>query len=103
LSNRTVVATSGATEPLEDAFKRLGVSTFEEYSEFVPVGLKPTAISDLNVGKLAMTGGPHAKKVMYAMGAEFVEVRIHALTSEIRVPRIVGAFAAGRRPVSRSV
>src|SRR6185503_7865325 len=30
------------------------------------------------------------------MGAEFVEVRIHALTCEIRVPRIVGAFAAGR-------
>ena len=43
-----------------------------------------------------MTGGPHGKKVMYAMGAEFVEVRIHALTREIRVPRITGAFAAGR-------
>jgi xanthine dehydrogenase YagR molybdenum-binding subunit len=33
---------------------------------------------------------------MYALGAEFVEVRIHGLTHEIRVPRIVGAFAAGR-------
>jgi xanthine dehydrogenase YagR molybdenum-binding subunit len=33
---------------------------------------------------------------MYALGAEFVEVRIHRLTREIRVPRIVGAFAAGR-------
>jgi xanthine dehydrogenase YagR molybdenum-binding subunit len=43
-----------------------------------------------------MTGGSHGKKVMYASGAEFVEVRIHALTHEIRVPRIVGAFAAGR-------
>ena len=30
------------------------------------------------------------------MGAEFVEVRIHSLTREIRVPRIVGALAAGR-------
>jgi xanthine dehydrogenase YagR molybdenum-binding subunit len=96
LSNRTIVATSGAAEPLEDAFKRLGVSTLEEYSEFVPDGLKPTAVSDLYAGKLAMTGGPHAKKVMYATGAEFVEVRIHSLTREIRVPRIVGAFAAGR-------
>lgn len=28
--------------------------------------------------------------------AEFVEVRVHALTREIRVPRIVGAFGAGR-------
>ena len=33
---------------------------------------------------------------MYAMGAEFVEVRVNAMTREIRVPRIVGAFAAGR-------
>jgi xanthine dehydrogenase YagR molybdenum-binding subunit len=33
---------------------------------------------------------------MYAMGAEFVEVRINARTREIRVPRLVGAFAAGR-------
>jgi xanthine dehydrogenase YagR molybdenum-binding subunit len=33
---------------------------------------------------------------MYAFGAEFVEVRINARTFEIRVPRMVGAFAAGR-------
>jgi xanthine dehydrogenase YagR molybdenum-binding subunit len=33
---------------------------------------------------------------MYAVGAEFVEVRVHARTREIRVPRMVGAFAAGR-------
>jgi xanthine dehydrogenase YagR molybdenum-binding subunit len=43
-----------------------------------------------------LTGGSHGDKMMYAMGAEFVEVRIHALTREIRVQRIVGAFAAGR-------
>ena len=30
------------------------------------------------------------------LGAQFVEVRVHALTREIRVPRMVGAFAAGR-------
>ena len=33
---------------------------------------------------------------MFAIGAEFVEVLVHARTREIRVPRIVGAFAAGR-------
>jgi xanthine dehydrogenase YagR molybdenum-binding subunit len=33
---------------------------------------------------------------MYALGAEFVEVRVNAKTREIRVPRMVGAFAAGR-------
>jgi xanthine dehydrogenase YagR molybdenum-binding subunit len=33
---------------------------------------------------------------MFAFGAEFVEVRVHRRTREIRVPRMVGAFAAGR-------
>ncbi|WP_223262689.1 molybdopterin cofactor-binding domain-containing protein [Sphingobium sp. SCG-1] len=31
----------------------------------------------------------------YTFGAQFVEVRIHRLTCEIRVPRMVGAFASG--------
>ena len=47
-------------------------------------------------GRVAMTGGPKGDKVAFAFGAQFVEVRIHALTREIRVPRAVGAFAAGR-------
>ncbi len=96
LRNGEITADDGASEKLEDAFKRLGVSTIEEYSEFVPEGLKPDAVAELYKGKLTMTGGPHGEKVMYAMGAEFVEVRVHGVTREIRVPRIVGAFAAGR-------
>jgi xanthine dehydrogenase YagR molybdenum-binding subunit len=35
------------------------------------------------------------KHARYAFGAQFAEVRIHELTREIRVPRLVGAFAAG--------
>lgn len=31
-----------------------------------------------------------------AFGAQFVEVAVHALTGEVRVPRMVGAFAFGR-------
>jgi xanthine dehydrogenase YagR molybdenum-binding subunit len=96
LGDGKITSTDDSSETLEDVFKRLGVSTIEEYSEFVPDGLKPNAVADLYAGKVAMTGGPHGKKIMYAMGAEFVEVRVHALTREIRVPRIVGAFAAGR-------
>jgi xanthine dehydrogenase YagR molybdenum-binding subunit len=34
-------------------------------------------------------------KIAYAFGAEFVEIRINRWTHEIRVPRMVGAFAAG--------
>jgi xanthine dehydrogenase YagR molybdenum-binding subunit len=36
------------------------------------------------------------KLAKYAFGAELVEVRIHARTHVIRVPRVLGAFAAGR-------
>jgi xanthine dehydrogenase YagR molybdenum-binding subunit len=103
LKDGKISTPDGASEDLGDAFKRLGVSTIEEYSEFVPKGLKPDAVSDLYAGKLTMTGGPKGDKVMYATGAEFVEVRVHALTREVRVPRIVGAFAAGRLMNTRTV
>jgi xanthine dehydrogenase YagR molybdenum-binding subunit len=96
LADGQVIGANGAGEKLEDTFRRMGVSSIEEYSEFVPEGLGPEAITALYDGRLTMVGGPHGKKVMYASGAEFVEVRVHALTREIRVPRIVGAFAAGR-------
>ena len=103
LADGMVVANDGAGEKLADAFKRMGMSTIEEYCEFVPQGLKPDAVGELYNGKLVMTGGPHGPKVMYAMGAEFVEVRVHSSTREIRVPRIVGAFAAGRLMNTRTV
>jgi xanthine dehydrogenase YagR molybdenum-binding subunit len=32
----------------------------------------------------------------YAFGAQFVEVRVHADTGDLRVPRLLGVFAAGR-------
>jgi xanthine dehydrogenase YagR molybdenum-binding subunit len=53
-------------------------------------------IKKLYAGTPTLGGGSHGKKLMYALGAEFVEVRVHAATREIRVPRAVGAFAAGR-------
>ena len=97
LKDGKVAANDGAGgESLADVFKRIGVSTIEEYAEFIPQGLKPDAVGELYAGKLTMTGGPHGEKMMYATGAEFVEVRVNSFTREIRVPRIVGAFAAGR-------
>jgi xanthine dehydrogenase YagR molybdenum-binding subunit len=96
LRNGKAVAPDGAEEKLEDVFKHAGVNAIEEYAEFVPAGVKADSIKQLYAGKASMTGGPHGDKLMYATGAEFVEVRVHARTREIRVPRIVGAFAAAR-------
>jgi xanthine dehydrogenase YagR molybdenum-binding subunit len=95
---------SGPAGDVQQGFTRLGVSTIEEYAENIPRDAKPNAvmglitdpIKKLYAGTPTLVGGSHSEKLMYAMGAEFVEVRVHALTREIRVPRIVGAFAAGR-------
>jgi len=81
---------------LADQFKRLGVGAIEEYAEFIPPGAPPDAVQKLYAGMPTLAGGHQGEKLMYALGAEFVEVRINATTREIRVPRIVGAFAAGR-------
>jgi xanthine dehydrogenase YagR molybdenum-binding subunit len=103
LKDGKIVGGDGASENLADTFKRMGVGIIEEYSEFVPKGLQPSAVTDLYPGKLHMVGGSQGNSVMYAMGAELVEVRVHSLTREIRVPRIVGAFAAGRLMNTRTV
>jgi xanthine dehydrogenase YagR molybdenum-binding subunit len=91
-----LVATSGESEDLGKAFQRLGVGVIEEYAEFIPEGSKPGAIQQLYRGRSGIVGGATGKEaMMFAFGAEFVEVRVHARTHEIRVPRIVGAFAGG--------
>jgi xanthine dehydrogenase YagR molybdenum-binding subunit len=81
---------------LEEGFSRLGVGVIEEYAEFLPPGSPKDAIKKLYQGKPSLGGGSMGDRLMYALGAEFVEVRVHARTREIRVPRLVGAFAAGR-------
>jgi xanthine dehydrogenase YagR molybdenum-binding subunit len=93
---RETTGQGGANSDLAVAFQRLGVGAIEKYAEFVPEGAKRSSIKELYAGKPTLGGGSHGKKLMYALGAEFVEVRVHALTREVRVPRIVGAFAAGR-------
>jgi xanthine dehydrogenase YagR molybdenum-binding subunit len=82
-------------ESLPKAAMRAG-HRLEAYAENVPPGLPPTAIADMMKGKPAMLGGAGRKDVSaFAFGAHFVEVRVHSRTREIRVPRVVSAFAAG--------
>ncbi|MFF2145136.1 xanthine dehydrogenase family protein molybdopterin-binding subunit [Kitasatospora sp. NPDC058190] len=41
-------------------------------------------------------GPPDDRYAMHAFGAQFAEAHIHADTGEVRVPRLLGVFAAGR-------
>jgi xanthine dehydrogenase YagR molybdenum-binding subunit len=95
LTDGRVVSAQGGEE-LGKVFERLGLGVIEEYAEWVPNGGAPDSIKALNNGETRMVRAERKDNVAYAFGAEFVEVRIHAMTGEIRVPRIVGAFAAGR-------
>jgi xanthine dehydrogenase YagR molybdenum-binding subunit len=81
---------------LAGAFERIGAGAIEEYAEWLPQGLQPDALAKLHEGKMAFAGGRSKESIMYAFGAEFVEVRVHARTREPRVARAVGAFAAGK-------
>lgn len=84
------------SQDLKDVFRQLGTGVIEQYTEFRPDAASSEAVSNLYGGKLEMVSGEKGEKVKYAFGAEFVEVRVHQRTREIRVPRIVGAFAGGR-------
>ena len=81
---------------LKAAFTKLNVGSVEEYAEYNPPS-SPDGAAKLHEGKTSGGAeGGEQPKLMYAFGAEFVEVRIHSRTREIRVPRITGAFAGGR-------
>jgi xanthine dehydrogenase YagR molybdenum-binding subunit len=80
----------------EKAFDALGVSVVEEYGEWKPEGAPLDSFHAMYAGHARLIGGPEfGDKIAYAFGAEFVEVRINRITREIRVPRLVGAFACG--------
>jgi len=83
-------------EAIAKAFSKMGVGSIEEYAEWAPDGAPEGALAKLHQGVPGIVGGPMKDRTMFAFGAEFVEVRVHALTREVRVPKMVGAFAAGR-------
>jgi xanthine dehydrogenase YagR molybdenum-binding subunit len=98
LARLGVAATSTAPQR-KAAFEKLQVGAVEETGNYVPPSSRSKSTAGLYQGSVDISGGPNAENAsntMFAFGAEFVEVRIHARTREIRVPRIVGAFAAGR-------
>ncbi len=91
-----VVGANGGEAKLSDVFDSAGIGRIEEYAEFHPAGLDAKSVAGLYQGKAMLIGGAQGEKLMFAFGAEFVEVRINVRTREIRFPRMVAAFAAGR-------
>ncbi len=95
---RAKLSNEGTTETdLVKLMSERGLGAVEDYAEWTPHGAPKGALAMLYKGAAFPTGGTRlADRIQFAFGAQFVEVRVHARTREIRVPRIVGAFAAGR-------
>ncbi len=88
-------APDGASETLAEALPRVG-GAIEVLGGSEPQGIAPGSLAALRRGQFSFAGGlAGEEKVNASFGAEFVEVRVHRRTREVRVPRIVGAFAAG--------
>ncbi len=81
---------------VDAAFETYGQSAVEEYVEWVPPAAAGAGKGTLRNGAVSIVGGPEEDYAAFAFGAQFVEVRVNRWTREIRVPRLVGAFAAGR-------
>ena len=62
--------------------------------EHLPKGFGPDAVQKLRTGHTQLAQG--GDTLSCAFGAQFAEVRVHSRTREIRVSRLVGAFAGGR-------
>jgi xanthine dehydrogenase YagR molybdenum-binding subunit len=71
------------------AARKLRARLHDEFSDIVPgAGLEATG---------GVIENPETKHyAMHAFGAQFAEVRVDVDTGEVRVPRLLGVFAAGR-------
>lgn len=70
-------------------------AAYEAYTENIPEALPADAMKKLSQGRNAL-GDSSSKYYTASFGAHFVEVRVHELTAELHVARLVSAFAAGR-------
>ena len=90
-----IVARLGGTMPplgeLGSMFDRLGAASLQESAQY-------RAFDGKGANGSATVSTPKGAEpvAVYSFGAQFAEVRINARTHELRVPRLVGAFAAGR-------
>jgi xanthine dehydrogenase YagR molybdenum-binding subunit len=90
----SIRAADGRAVPIAAAIARLGPGEAETLAAFVPAGAGPESLAAIRGGRMALASGGQA--LSWAFGAQFAQVHVHAETGEIRVPRLLGAFAAGR-------
>lgn len=96
VSNGMIRAPDGPSQSVVEALGLTATGTLEASADWAHPGLARGKVQATYRGAVAMHGPVTDEHAMFAFGAEFVEVRVNPRTREIRVPRLVGAFAAGK-------
>jgi xanthine dehydrogenase YagR molybdenum-binding subunit len=96
LDNGMLIAADGKRMALLDALKATPRAQASAQGDYAHPELSDKALRMTYQGGFGVAGPVTDTHAMFAFGAQFVEVRIHRWTHEIRVPRIHGSFAAGK-------
>ena len=87
----------GRSVPLEEVVSRAPFGVLNVRGSWVPKTADPKSVRELyRRGSTKLIGFTTDEHARGSFGANFVEVTIDPMTGEIRVPRMVGVFAAGR-------
>ena len=83
--------------PLADVVSLAAFGSIEREGTWVPDNARAKSVRELyRRGAGGMRGFISGTYARATFGAQFVEVAVDPRTGEVRVPRMVGAFAAGR-------
>lgn len=96
LEGGEIVGPNGAREPLASILNAMPSGVLEVDGEWAPAGATAKQAELARQGGAPIAGPSYPEFSAAAFGAQFVEVRINPRTRTIRVPRMVGVFAAGR-------
>ena len=90
-----VLAPDGTAKTIAEVMGESASGLIEATGTWAPGDLQPEEVKGGLAGGMAMAGPLTKTHAMFSFGAIFVEVRIDPLTRVLRVPRMVGVFAAG--------
>jgi xanthine dehydrogenase YagR molybdenum-binding subunit len=93
--NAVVLACDALARKREARRGKLRTAPLVAEATFKPRGAFPFSQFLIRRGIPMFAGAVRARHAFFSSGAHFVEVQVHADTGEVRVPRMVGAFAAG--------
>ena len=96
IRNEWQLAGGSDGRPLAEAVRDAPGGVFEAEAAWTHPEAEPDALETFDKSTRNMLGPVTKTHAMFAFGAEFVEVRVDPRTGVVRVPRMVGVFAAGR-------